>query len=271
MDVVKEKFFPAMQRYKINWIRLENMIQEEIAKILIKNGKELFDSPRSKNNFTNNPEADRLLNNIDQFPHAYVLACVMDRQVKAERAWMIPYLISKEIGGYEFENLLDKELSYFLDIFERLHLHHFNDIMARNYYYAIRLIHDEYNDEASNIWKGNPKSATIVKRFLKFEGVGIKISTMAANILVRDFKIPVQDRMCIDISPDVHVKRVFRRLGFISKDSSDEELIYCAKELNPEYPGILDLSTWQIGRKWCKTKNPDCINCYLFDYCPKNI
>ena len=128
---------------------------------------------------------------------------------------------------------------------------------------AIRLIHDEYNDDASNIWKGNPKSATIVRRFLKFDGVGIKISTMAANILVRDFKIPVQDRMCIDISPDVHVKRVFKRLGFINKDSSNEELIYCAKELNPDYPGILDLSTWQIGRKWCKPKNPDCINCYL--------
>jgi endonuclease-3 len=74
------------------------MSREEIAKILIKNGKDLFDSPRSKNIFTNNPDADQLLNDICQFPHAYVLACVMDRQVKAERAWMIPYLISKDIA-----------------------------------------------------------------------------------------------------------------------------------------------------------------------------
>ena len=115
------------------------------------------------------------------------------------------------------------------------------------------------------------KSAAIVRRFFKFAGVGIKISTMATNILVRDFKIPVQDRMCIDISPDVHVKRVFKRLGFIAKDSSNEELIYCAKELNPDYPGILDLSTWQIGRTWCSPKNPDCNNCYLSDYCPKKF
>ena len=85
------------------------MSQQEIAEILIKNGKDLFDSPRSKNNFTNNPDADQLLNNIDQFPHAYVLACIMDRQVKAERAWMIPYLICKDIGGYEFESLFEKE------------------------------------------------------------------------------------------------------------------------------------------------------------------
>ena len=110
------------------------MSREEIAKILIKNGKDLFDSPRSKNIFTNNPDADQLLNDIYQFPHAYVLACVMDRQVKAERAWMIPYLISKDIGGYEFGSLLEKELTYFKEIFEKLHLHRFNDIMARNYY-----------------------------------------------------------------------------------------------------------------------------------------
>jgi len=250
---------------------LDPMSQQEIAEILIKNGKDLFDSPRSKNNFTNNPDADQLLNNIDQFPHAYVLACIMDRQVKAERAWMIPYLICKDIGGYEFESLFEKELMYFEDIFEKQQLHRFNDIMARNYYAAIRHIHEEYDDDASNIWKGNPKSATIVRRFLKFQGVGVKISTMAANILVRDFKIPVQDRICIDISPDVHVKRVFKRLGFIDKNSSNEELIYCARELNPDYPGILDLSTWKIGREWCKPKNPDCNNCYLTRYCPKKI
>jgi endonuclease III len=243
--------------------------EEEIAKILIRNGKDLFDSPRSPNNFTNNPDADQLLNNIDKFPHAFVLACIMDRQVKAERAWMIPYLISKDIGGYEFESLLDKDLKYFEDIFEKQHLHRFNDIMPKIYYAAVRFIHEEYNDDASNIWKGKPKSATIVRRLLKFEGVGAKISTMTANILVRDFKIPVLDRMCIDISPDVHVKRVFRRIGFIDKNSSNEELIYCARELNPDYPGILDLSTWQIGRKWCKPKNPDCNNCYLLECCPK--
>lgn len=106
------------------------MSQEDIAKILIEKGKEIFDSPRSKNNFTNDPEANQLLNDIDRFPHAYVLACVMDRQVKAERAWIIPYLISKDIGGHEFESLLEKDLTYFEDIFERLHLHRFTCVIG---------------------------------------------------------------------------------------------------------------------------------------------
>jgi len=149
--------------------------------------------------------------------------------------------------------------------------HKFNDIMAENFYSGIQKIHTDYNNDASNIWKNKPKSATIVKRFFVFDGVGIKIATMATNILTREFKIPIKDYNCMDISPDVHVKKVFRRLGFISKDATNEELLYCARELNPEYLGIFDLSCWEIERNWCKPQKPQCKICYLDDYCPKKI
>ena len=48
--------------------------------------------------FTNNQKADDLITDLDNYPHAYVLACLMDRQITAERAWIIPYQIFKEIG-----------------------------------------------------------------------------------------------------------------------------------------------------------------------------
>ena len=110
-----------------------------------------------------------------------------------------------------------------------------------------------------------------MRRFLEFKGIGIKIATMAANILARDFKIPMKDYINIDISPDVHLKRVFGRLGFISKDASNDELIYCARELNPMYPGIFDLPCWEIGRYWCRPNKLTCEKCYLSRYCNKNI
>jgi len=141
--------------------------------------------------------------------------------------------------------------------------------MGENFYLVIQKIHNNYQDNVSNIWKGNPRSATIVRRFLEFNGVGIKIATMAANILARDFKIPMKDYINIDISPDVHVKRVFKRLGFISKDASNDELVYCARELNPMYPGIFDLSCWEIGRYWCRPNKPICKKCYLNSFCNK--
>ncbi len=247
------------------------MDQDKIVKILIKRGNELFSAPKSNIKFTGNSEADSLLNNLSRFSHAYVLACVMDRQIKAERAWAIPYSISQEIGGFEFNKLLKLDLTTLRQIFKRKMLHRFNDIMAENLFYAIQLIHNKYQNDASNIWKDNPKSATVVRRFLEFKGVGVKISTMAANILARDFKIQMHDKICIDISPDVQVKRVFIRLGFISKNASNDGLIYCAREFNPEYPGIFDFSAWEIGREWCRPNNPDCKNCYLNEFCPKNI
>ena len=71
------------------------MNSHRIAEILVDKGKTLFDSPRNIVTFTGNIQADNLLNDLENTPHAFVLACVMDRQIKAELAWQIPYLISE--------------------------------------------------------------------------------------------------------------------------------------------------------------------------------
>lgn len=240
-----------------------------ISDILIKRGNKYLNDPPKPNKFTENELADRYLNNIKRYPHNYVLACIMDRQIKAEKAWIIPYLIAEKMNNFEFKGLLDLTMDDLLKLFRENSLHRFNNDMAKYFYLGVSKIHKVYKDNAALIWTGNVSSATIVRRFLQFEGVGIKIATMATNILVRDFKIPVRDKICIDISPDVHVKRVFRRIGFIGKDASNEDLIYCAKELNPVYPGIFDLSAWEIGRNWCKSRNPKCNECYLNEHCTK--
>jgi endonuclease III len=243
--------------------------KEKIVDILIEKGNELFKQPYKYIEFTKNKESNELLNNLNDFPHAFFLACVMDRQIKAERAWLIPYSISEEIKSFKFSMLLRVNQKDMIKIFKRKSLHRFNGIMGRNFYLAVHKIHNNYQDDASNIWKGNPRSAVIVRRLLEFEGVGVKIATMTANILARDFKIPMKDYINIDISPDVHVKRVFKRLGLISKDASNDELVYCARELNPMYPGIFDLSCWEIGRNWCRPNKPICRECYLNSFCNK--
>jgi endonuclease III len=63
--------------------------------------------------------------------------------------------------------------------------------------------------------------------------------------------------------------RVFQRIGLVHRDASREEVIYCAREMNPAYPGIFDLSIWEIGRHWCRPQNPNCTACYLNQVCPK--
>jgi len=68
-----------------------NNMQKQIVEILVKKGSELLNQPYKKIEFTQNPNADDLLNNIKEFPHAFVLACIMDRQMKSEKALSIPY------------------------------------------------------------------------------------------------------------------------------------------------------------------------------------
>ena len=245
--------------------------KKKIVSSLIETGMNLLNQPRKTVDFTEHQEANRMLNNLEEYPHIFVMACIMDRQIKAERAWIIPYIVMEETGGFNFEDILKTEKEKITEIFKQKSLHRFNEEMSSNFYHAVRKIEDDYGGIASGIWKNRPGSATVVKRFLEFRGVGIKISTMAANILVRDFKIPLKDYICIDISPDVQVQRVFKRLGFIPDGAKSELLIYAARELNPEYPGIFDLSCWEIGRKWCRPTNPYCINCMLGSICPKLI
>mgnify|MGYP001324333495 CR=1 FL=1 len=240
--------------------------------ILVEIGKERFTkSERESIKFTNIEHADELLNDIEQYPHAYVLACLMDRQIKAEKAWLIPYKISKIVGSFKIDDLLEISLDEYKDIFRNNSLHRFNDIMADVFFNGIYDIKNKYDGDASNIWRNNPSSAKVVYEFLQFKGSGIKISTMAANILARQFKIPFSDYYSIDISPDVHILRVLRRTGLVSKTSDANSIIYKARELNPEFPGIIDFSCWEIGRTWCKPKNPDCEKCVIRSECTKII
>ncbi|OGV40185.1 MAG: iron-sulfur cluster loop [Lentisphaerae bacterium GWF2_49_21] len=238
--------------------------------LLVKIAKKRFSNPKSQIvHFVDDEKANKFLNDLKKYPHAYVLACLMDRQIKAERAWAIPYEIYKETSTFELRDLEKIKLREFKSIFNRKKLHRFNNTMAEVFHEAISDIRRKYKGNAANIWNNCPSSSTVVYRFLEFKGSGIKISTMAANILARQFRIPFSDNYSIDISPDIHIYRVMKRMGFVPKDANNELIIYKARELNPEFPGIIDFSCWEIGRKWCKPKKPLCNECIVEKECRK--
>jgi endonuclease III len=239
-----------------------------ITAILVERGEELFNRPACPVVFTKNPEADALLNDLANYPHAFVLACVMDRQIKAERAWTIPHRLAQELGGFSFERLLAVSADEFRKLFASLQLHRFPEIMSQNLHAAIEHINSVYSGQAARIWQRHPSSAEVVFRFLQFAGVGPKIATMAANILARDFKVALADHYSIDISADVHVRRVFWRLGLVSEGASAEAVIYRARALHPQFPGLMDFPVWEIGREWCRPAVPQCASCYMSPICP---
>ena len=239
------------------------------AAILIEHGKALFDAQRRFHAFTGHPDADRMLNDLERFPHAFVLACVGDRQIKSERAWLIPHELAQRLGGFSFRFLAEISPERLRQVFcEPTPLHRLPEKMSEFYHDAIRLIEDRYDGDAASIWEDTPPSAEVVLRFLAFRGVGPKIATMATNLLARRFKIRFSDYYSVDVSVDVHLKRVFRRLGLTSDGASHEEIVYRARALHPEFPGLLDFPAWEIGRSWCRPTNPKCAECYMASVCP---
>ncbi len=241
----------------------------EVATRLIERGRALFAGSPGTGVFTQIPAADTLLNDLREHPHAFVLACTMDRQISAERAWLIPFLVSQKLGDFSFATLQKLSLRQVRRLLTKPEpLHRFTEIMPQVFHAAIQHIADEYGGDASRIWRDRPSSARVVFRFLQFRGVGPKIATMATNILARNFKIPFADYYSIDVSADIHVRRVFGRLGLVKEGARLEDTIYCARALHPDFPGLLDFPAWEIGRKWCRPTRPLCNQCYMKTGCP---
>jgi endonuclease III len=247
-----------------------NTNQTWIRDQLVDHGRKLFDAPRELVRFTKNDEADALLNGLERFPHAFVLACIMDRQVKAERAWLIPHRFRQKLDGdFSIGRLGALSVSDVQELMSKPEpLHRFMDNMSACFHAAVHRIVDHYEGDASRIWRGSPSSAEVVYRFLEFEGVGPKIASMAANGLARELKLPFADYYSIDVSADVHVRRVFGRLGLTGPNPTVEQCIYRARALSPEFPGLMDLPAWEVGRSWCRPTNPRCPSCYMRDACP---
>ncbi|PLX06028.1 MAG: iron-sulfur cluster loop [Marinilabiliales bacterium] len=221
--------------------------------------------------FVKDDETNLFLNDLQNYPHSFVLSCLMDRQIKAEIAWLIPSKIKSILGTFKIEDLAKVKANEYQKIFSEKKLHRFNDIMADVFYCGIQDIYNKYSGNAAKIWENKPSSSTVVYRFLEFKGSGVKIATMAANILARQFRIEFSDYYSIDISPDVHIRRVMKRMGFVPDAASNEMIIYKARELYPEFPGIIDFSCWEIGREWCHPRNPECDKCLVKSECKKII
>ena len=241
-----------------------------IAQLLISEGEDRLQNPPDYLELSQSEPGDSLLNDLKNYPHHFLLGCLMTPQIRAPRAFGIPWKIGEAIGGQDFTSFADTDEEDYCRIFRDLSLHRFHERYGISASRAIQRIADQYEGDASNIWADSPSSCSVVRRMLEFHGAGIKVATMTANILARDFRVPMSDKVCIDISPDVQVLRVFRRLGLITEHQGGDVLIYKARELHPPYPGIFDLSCWVIGRNWCRPTAPKCEECLMRDVCPSS-
>jgi len=223
--------------------------------------------------FENNPEqmsANSLLLNNN---FAFLLAVIYDQGQPAKMAWRYPYEFCKHINNELPHTVTEQQL---LDFICKNNLQKLDGIFLNTVFKlrnrrvacpdtirAANRVITEHDRCTSNIWKkGDPAPQEIIERLEKFSGIAQKKSSMAMNILYRDLKlIDSMHARHIDVSYDTHIKRVFKRIG-LTENGTFKETINAARELNPCYPGSLDLPAWEIGRKYChKSKTPECTEC----------
>ena len=109
--------------------------------------------------------------------------------------------------------------------------------------------------------KYNSKVPDSIEEMTKFNGVGRKTANL---VMAKGFQKPA---ICVD----VHVHRIFNRLGYI-KTRTPEETEFALREKLPE-KYWMDINTLLVthGQNICKPVNPKCDICPVKDLCKKII
>lgn len=105
--------------------------------------------------------------------------------------------------------------------------------------------------------KLNGKVPDTIENLIKFNGVGRKTANL---VLAKGFGIPA---ICVD----VHVHRIFNRIGYIITKTPDETEFALREKLPQKY--WLDINTLMVthGQNVCKPTKPKCDECPIREYC----
>jgi len=254
--------------------------EQEIVDALLQFEKRRVNEP---GNFILDPdnEQHKLVFDLKKTPHAFVIACVLNRNIPAEKAWVAPYKLKQRIGDFSFLTLRQlkrrgwkKHLGPQKGDREKIH-RFWNTVMPGCLHSAVQVI-DKYSNnrgQAQRLWSGNKLSGKeVVDRFKEIEGVGDKIANMAVRILVTQLEQKIETAS-IDVSVDVHVAKVFPRLGLVhvnegaTKSSIKKLIVEKARKLHSEFPAEIDPSIFIIGKNYCHKTNPNCVYCPMVELC----
>ena len=98
-----------------------------------------------------------------------------------------------------------------------------------------------------------------IEELVKFNGVGRKTANL---VLSQGFNKPA---ICVD----VHVHRIFNRLGYVCTKNPEETEFALREKLPQKY--WIDINTLLVthGQNVCKPTKPKCSECPIADYCAK--
>lgn len=100
-----------------------------------------------------------------------------------------------------------------------------------------------------------------IDELCKFRGVGRKTANL---VMTLGFGVPA---ICVD----VHVHRIFNRLGYVKTKTPEETEFALREKLPVQYWIPINTLLVTHGQNVCKPIKPKCEKCPIFDYCEKLI
>ena len=263
MTVVKKLKEHRKKEYRKadHWYKLDSIRK-------LSRGRHRKGSQSSRSNREQFPRDGRNL--IHTNPLAFLVGAAFNRSICWKKAWEIPCCINQK-GKLDVSKLAKMKKPELVRLLKSLRVKPRSvDQGAETLRDIATLVERDFAGDAAAIWL-DASLEEVEKRLQSIKGVGSGIASMVTRILHDDCRMFRGQERQIDVKPDVHVMRVFKRAGLAHSESKDDAR-NAARTLNPTFPGELDWPAFDIGQRWChKGTKPSCGKCPLESVCPQYI
>jgi uncharacterized HhH-GPD family protein len=130
----------------------------------------MLDRLQQEGTATKDLDADQFLRDD---ANAVLLGLLFDQRVLAETAFTGPLKLKQRLGHLEMRRIADHDPDAFKEVFsESPAVHRFVNTMADRTQAVARILADEYDGDAANLWADGADLATVEKRVKKLPGFG---------------------------------------------------------------------------------------------------
>jgi uncharacterized HhH-GPD family protein len=135
--------------------------------------------------FTGNDEADRL---IAEDPLALLIGFVLDQQVTVPTAFVGPLKLKQRLGRLDAAEIAGLDPDQLADLFrERPAIHRFPGNMAKRTQELCAVVAEEYDGDASRVWREAADTADLKRRLEALPGFGEMKVKALASVLARRY------------------------------------------------------------------------------------
>jgi uncharacterized HhH-GPD family protein len=130
---------------------------------------------------------------LSEDPNAFLIGFILDQQVTVQKAFRGPADLRDRVGTLDPGALAAMPLAQLETAFaEKPALHRFPSAMAKRVHEAMRIVHDEYGDNAARIWWEAADLDDLRTRLAAIPGLGAGKLTSFAAILSRQCGVPLR-------------------------------------------------------------------------------